>query len=122
MVMLGIFLGALSPIGYSQEEGAISYGMVKKHVKPGESTQVEILKLFGSPDNMVLKKGKETWVYDRFKVETSVSTESGYGTIILAGTKTSKMTTSTSVRNLTVIIEFTASGIVEDLSMRVGGY
>lgn len=105
-----------------EKESVLSYGMVKKNVLVGVSTQLEILKIFGSPDNMVLKKGKEVWIFDRFKVETNVSTESEYGTIIIAGRKSSKLTTSTTMKNITVIIEFGESGTVEDFSMRVGGY
>lgn len=96
--------------------------MVKKHIKVGNSTQEDVVKLFGSPDNMVMRKGKEIWIYDRFKVETNASSDSGYGTIILAGVSKRSATTSTSVKTITVIIDFNVEGIVEDLNMRVGGY
>lgn len=119
LISTGLAYSSDEPV---EKENALSYGMIKKHVKPGTTSQLDIVKLFGSPDNMMLKKGKETWIYDRFKVETSVSSESSYGSIIVAGSKSSKLTSSSIMRNITVIIEFNEDGIVEDLSMRVGGY
>lgn len=118
---------ALAGAAYANDESkekdsTLSYGMVKKNVQVGITTQLDVLKIFGSPDNMVLKKGKEVWIFDRFKVETKSSTESEYGTILIAGSKSSKSTTSSTMKNITVIIEFTESGTVEDFSMRVGGY
>ena len=100
----------------------LTYGMVKKNIKIGQSNQEDVVKLFGSPDNMVMRKNKEIWVYDRYRVETDTTTASGYGTIILAGGSQSSTTTSTRVKTITVIIDFTPAGVVEDLSMRVGGY
>lgn len=100
----------------------LTYGMVKKNIKVGQSTQEDVVKLFGSPDNMVMRKNKEIWVYDRYRVETDTTTASGYGTILLAGGSQTSTSTSTRIKTITVIIDFTPGGIVEDLSMRVGGY
>lgn len=100
----------------------LTYGMVKKNIKVGQSSQEDVVKLFGSPDNMVTRKNKEIWVYDRYRVETDTTTSSGYGTILLAGGSQSSTTTSTRIKTITVIIDFSPAGIVEDLSMRVGGY
>ena len=100
----------------------LTYGMVKKNIKVGQSTQEDVVKLFGSPDNMVMRRNKEIWVYDRYRVETDTTTASGYGTILLAGGSQSSTSTSTRVKTITVIIDFNPGGVVEDLSMRVGGY
>ena len=100
----------------------LTYGMVKKNIKIGQSTQEDVVKVFGSPDNMVMRRSKEIWIYDRFRVETDISTNSGYGTILLAGGSQSSTTSSTRVKTITVIIDFNSNGTVEDFSMRVGGY
>lgn len=114
---------ALSADTNAEPQGnTLTYGMVKKNIKVGQSTQEDVIKIFGSPDNMVMRKNKEIWVYDRYRVETDTSTASGYGTILLAGGSQSTTSTSTRVKTITVIIDFNASGIVEDFSMRVGGY
>lgn len=123
-LMLCAFHGSVmseEPDG-SLSESKLTYGMVKRNIKIGQSTQADVLKLFGSPDNMVMRKGREIWVYDRYRVETDSSTSSGYGTILLVGGSQSSTSTSTRVRTITVIFDFSNSGIVEDFSMRVGGY
>jgi len=124
---LAVFVGLQGPIWASDTDGGpspntLTYGMVKKNIKIGQSTQEDVVKLFGSPDNMVMRKSKEIWIYDRYRVETDTTTASGYGTIILAGGSKSSTTTSTRVKTITVIIDFSTSGVVEDFSMRVGGY
>jgi len=104
------------------ENGNITYGMVKKHIVIGKTSQEDIIKLFGSPDNMVMKKNKEIWIYDRFRVENSSSSSSGYGTLILLGGSSNTSNTSTHTKTITVIIDFDEESIVEDFNMRVGGY
>ena len=123
LILAGIQSAATAGNLEKEELGnTLTYGMVKKNIKVGQSNQEDVVKLFGSPDNMVMRKNKEIWVYDRYRVETDTRTASGYGTIILAGGSQSSTTTSTRVKTITVIIDFTPTGIVEDLSMRVGGY
>ena len=126
-LIIAIFIGLQGPICASETDGGpspstLTYGMVKKNIKIGQSTQEDVVRLFGSPDNMVMRKNKEIWIYDRYRVETDTSSVSGYGTIILAGGSKSSTTTSTRVKTITVIIDFNTAGVVEDFSMRVGGY
>jgi hypothetical protein len=71
---------------------------------------------------MVLKKSNEIWIYDRFRVETSNKSSSGYGTVILVGGNSSNSYSSTYTKTITLIIDFDENGIVEDFNMRVGGY
>ena len=103
-------------------DGNITYGMAKKYVVIGKTSQEDVIKLFGSPDNMVMKKNKEIWIYDRFRVESSSKSSSGYGTLILIGGSSRSSNTSTHTKTITVIIDFDEDGIVEDFNMRVGGY
>lgn len=113
--------GQTTPIK-NNESGNITYGMAKKHIVIGKTSQEDVIKLFGSPDNMVMKKNKEIWIYDRFRVESSSSSSSGYGTLILLGGSTNSSNTSTYTKTITIIIDFNETGIVEDFNMRVGGY
>ena len=127
LVMPLFFLVGYMQPAFSSEEGMVisdkmTYGMAKKHIKIGETTQADILKLFGSADNMVMNNGKETWVYDKFRVESESNSSSGYGTILLAGASSNKSSSSTHTRTLTVIVKFDKSGVVEDYNMREGGY
>jgi hypothetical protein len=106
----------------NNSESKISYGMAKKNIVVGKTSQEDVIKLFGSPDNMVLKSNKEIWIYDRFRVETSNKTSSGYGTVILLGRNSSNSHSSTYTKTITLIIDFEENGVVEDFNMRVGGY
>ncbi|OEU65789.1 MAG: hypothetical protein BA863_09985 [Desulfovibrio sp. S3730MH75] len=108
----------LQPSGGSE----ITYGVAKKNIVIGKTRQEDVIKLFGSPDNMIMRQGRELWIYDRFRVESSSESSSGYGTLILFGGSSRKSTVSTQTKTLTVILDFNKVGIVEDFSMRVGGY
>ena len=109
----------------NQKVQKISFEMMKKSIKIGSTTQEEIVKLFGSADNIIMKGNKEIWIYDRYKVESKSSSKSSfkYGTLILVGgnSRNSNSSSSTSIQTLTVIIDFT-NNIVTDLNMRKGGY
>lgn len=123
LLFFGAHLSVVAAEPTTEPQGnTLTYGMVKKNIKVGQSTQEDVIKLFGSPDNMVMRKNKEIWVYDRYRVETDTTTSSGYGTILLAGGGGSSTSTSTRVKTITVIIDFNSNSIVEDFSMRVGGY
>jgi len=71
---------------------------------------------------MILKDGKEMWIYDRFRVESESSSSSGYGTILIAGGSKTSSKNSSYIKTLTIIINFDSSSVVEDYNMRVGGY
>ncbi|MCW9045472.1 MAG: hypothetical protein OQK35_03980 [Alphaproteobacteria bacterium] len=117
----------------------LSYGMVKKLLKPNVTIQAEVLKHFGSPNNMTYQSnGNELWIYD--KVSTEVSTQSsgnqsGFGLGIvnsnagsaigaLAGSRqhNSETTSRSSLRTLTVIMEFNDKSVLKEVSARKGGY
>jgi len=44
---------------------AITPGAAKKHIKPGETTQAEVIEVFGTPNIITRKRGNEMWVYDK---------------------------------------------------------
>ncbi len=117
------------------EASVLSYGMVKKIIENGKTTQAEIVKYFGAPNNMTYTaNGDEMWVYDHVRTETTTSASRTGGGIIIgglvgpvaAGVGGSNAASSGShismTRTLTVIIEFNRAGIVQSHSARVGGY
>jgi len=132
ILILGLFTGCIShnnitssAIDSNNKTDKISFGMVKKYIKVGITTQEEVIKLFGSADNIIMQGKKEIWIYDRFKIETKSSSSSDfkYGTLILIGgsSKNNNSSSTTSIETLTVIIDFT-NNIVTDLNIRKGGY
>ncbi len=63
MIALGLLLVAG---GCSQARpSAITPGAAKKHIKPGETTQAEVIEVFGTPNIITRKHGTEMWVYDK---------------------------------------------------------
>lgn len=123
----------------SIQETSLSYGAIKKYLKIGVTTQADILKLFGSPNNMTTSSsGNEIWVYDKVRTELSTSAEKGTAGGIIgggigigsggvgaaAGGSKSKSTTNlvSTTNTLTVIMEFDEKNILIDYSARQGRY
>jgi len=123
-----------------QGGGDISYGAIKKNLKVGASTQADVIKKFGSPNNMTYQgKGRgELWIYDRIKTESMTQTEAASAGVAVGGvagtgsgaigasiggsSNRSATRASSSVRMLTVILEFDEGGTLIDISARQGGY
>jgi hypothetical protein len=50
----------------------LTYGMVKKYVVKGETTEEEVLRIFGAPNIITKRAGKlETWTYEKVSYDTS---------------------------------------------------
>lgn len=74
MIALGLLLIAG---GCSQARpSAITPGAAKKHIKPGETTQAEVIEVFGTPNIITRKHGTEMWVYDKV---SSKQTSAAFG-------------------------------------------
>jgi hypothetical protein len=125
-----IFLSILITGSFSQDKDVnislksseLTFGTAKKHIKPGVTKQEEIVSIFGSADNLVMRDGKETWIYDRLQVETSTSAEGNFINLLIIGANNRTSNVTTRTKNLTLIIKFDAKGIVEDFNVRSGGY
>ena len=109
-------------INVSLKSSELTFGTAKKNIKPGITKQEDIVSIFGSADNMIMRDGKETWIYDRLKVETSTSAECSFINLLIVGGSNRSSNVSSSTKNLTLIIKFDSKGIVEDFNVRSGGY
>ena len=98
--------------------GSLTAGMVKKSVIRGETTQTEVLEIFGPPDLLTHTAGAETWTYD--KTTYDFETTSSYFTVVLAGA--GKDTARSSSRSTMVIIYFDANEVVRDFRLSVVRY
>ena len=85
-------------------------GVVKSKGIKGETTQDEILKLFGSP-NLVSKNksNREVWSYNKMSVENKAGS-----TDFFAGQRASQ---STSSKSFDLIITFDENDVVADYSV-----
>lgn len=113
--------GCASSYGTKQgaaKESALTAGMTKKFIYPNKTTQTEILEIFGPPDLVTRKEGKEVWTYD--KISQDVSSSGGFVTILIAGySKSSGHSRNTSTM---LIIYFDKSEVVEDYKLSVSKF
>jgi outer membrane protein assembly factor BamE (lipoprotein component of BamABCDE complex) len=98
--------------------GAVTAGMVKKTVAKGETTQTEVLEIFGPPDLLTYKDGNEVWTYD--KTTYDIERTSGYFTVLLAGGDRKHVRSSS--RSTMVIIYFDENDVVRDFRLSVVRY
>jgi hypothetical protein len=96
----------------------VTAGMVKMSVTKGETTQTEVLEIFGPPDLLTYQDGTEVWTYDKTTYE--IERKSGYFTVLLAGSS-SKEVRSASVSSM-VIIYFDANEVVRDYRISIVKY
>jgi len=97
------------------QQANLTPGMAKTKIIKGQTSQDEILKVFGPPNIVTKNKsGNEVWTYDKVSVESSASEV--YGTILIAGIGSGR--SSTSARTFTLMIEFNDKDIVNDYSYR----
>lgn len=92
------------------EKSNLTMGVVKSRIIKGETTQDEILKLFGSP-NLVSKNksNREVWSYNKMSVEQKAGS-----TDFFAGQRASQ---SSSSRSFDLIVTFDEKDIVADYSV-----
>lgn len=118
LLLLVVLIGGCASV-QPTEKGNLTPGMAKTKIIKGQTTQNEILEVFGAPNIVTKNKsGNEVWTYDKASIETGTSDV--YGTIIIAGGVGSR--TSTSARTFTLMIEFDDKGIVKDYSYRSSAF
>lgn len=116
----------------------ISYGLIKRDLIIGESTQEDVVRKYGSPNNMVYSGKSEIWIYDQIFTESQLTFESNNSGITVGGIGTAgagligasagirnsqgKTRSTSAVKMLTVILEFDPKGLLKDVSARKGGY
>jgi hypothetical protein len=121
-----------TPNASPSQNDPLSYGAVTSTVNKGETTQEEIVRLFGPPNiTTVNASGEEVWVYDRISntSQQNGSSEARFNAFFglkATGDKeatananaTSAQTSTLSTRTLTVIVNFDSTKKVKDYSAR----
>ncbi len=92
----------------------LTIGTVKTKIVKGQTTQAEILTLFGSP-NLVTKnrENNEVWDYNKMSFESKVGKDGTW--LLLWGGSRAMATTTT--KSFDLIIEFDKTDIVKDYSV-----
>ena len=93
----------------------LTCGVVKSKIIKGETNQLEILEIFGSPNIVTKNKSNnEVWSYNRMRVN-----ERAKGTYVFY---TIKQSYSSSTTSFDLIISFTDDDIVSDYSVVSGKF
>ena len=101
------------------QQSNLTPGMVKTKIFKGQTTQNEIMQVFGAPNIVTKNKsGNEVWTYDKVSVESGSSDV--YATLFIIGGAGSR--SSTSARTFTLMIEFDDKDVVKDFSYRSSAF
>ena len=109
---------ASSKQGADARSGALTAGMVEMSLIKGQTTQTEVLEMFGPPDILSHRDGRDVWTYD--KTSYDIEQSSNYFTVIVVGGDRKK-TRSTSTSSM-VILYFDANEVVEDYRLNIVRY
>lgn len=96
-------------------ESNLTAGMAKKTIVKGQTSQAEVMEVFGPPDLVTHKDDMQVWTYD--KISQEIQTSGGYFTVLFAGMNGSK--TRSSNRSTMLIIYFDSRDVVSDYRMSV---
>lgn len=99
-----------SEAGQTYQKSNLTFGMIKKNIIKGETTQEEITRLFGAPNIMTKNKSEEeVWTYDKLSVSNS---EANANLLVIGGS-----TSSSTSRSMTLVITFDEKDIVKDYAV-----
>ena len=114
----------------STRNSELTHGNVQMNVRVGETTQAQVLDVFGAPNITTIdSSGQEVWTYQRAAtVEQSVSTR-GFWTILLMGEAAAAAGQSQETsgfeqtqRMITLIIKFGERDVVTDFRSRASEF
>ena len=96
------------------QQSNLTVGMVKATIVKGETTQAELLEVFGAP-NIITKNrvDDEVWHYSRMAVEST----SSVGNVLAIVFNSSKASSTTTTRSFDLIITFDENDVVKDYSV-----
>ena len=107
----------------SSKNSNLTQGNVQMNLQVGETTKVEVLENFGSP-NVTTRdaSGQEVWSYQRAAQVAQSTTSEGYWTIIFAGQSKKAAGFESSSRMITLIIKFDENDVVTDFRSRESNF
>jgi outer membrane protein assembly factor BamE (lipoprotein component of BamABCDE complex) len=126
---VGLFALALSSGSFASAASAgdntnpLTPGNVSLHLKIGQTTQAEVLEVFGAP-NIVTQDGQrqEVWSYQRHATVTRSQDDGAYFNVLIFGVGGAKASSEQTQRTMTLIIKFDANHMVSDFSSRASEF
>ena len=121
LLLSGCAVGGGAP--NNEEQNSLTHGNVQLHLKVGQTTQTEVIEVFGGPDIATIDgKGQEVWTYRR-TASVSRSVDSGGGFfLLLGGYSRNKSSSERTDRRMTLIIKFDDKKIVKDFKSRTSSF
>jgi outer membrane protein assembly factor BamE (lipoprotein component of BamABCDE complex) len=121
--MLALIGGCASTQPVTTRNSELTHGNVQMNLKVGETTQTEVLEVFGAP-NITSMDGssREVWTYQRHATVAQSQSRSGYFTIILAGGGRNSSSYEQTSRTMTLLIKFDESKVVSDFKSRTSNF
>lgn len=102
---------------------SLTHGNVQMNIRVGETTQAEILDVFGAPNITTIDgSGQEVWTYQRSATASQSSANDNYWTVLLLGGSRHASGFSSTSRMITLIIKFNDQKIVSDFSSRSSSF
>ena len=104
--------------GEQAEKSKLTPGMVKQHIIKGQTTQNELISLFGSPNIITNdKNGNEVWTYSKQSSSADSGSKGfGWSALVIGGSNASAYS-NTSTNTFDLVITFTKNNIVKDYSV-----
>lgn len=125
MAFLTIFLsGCVAPNQpLDNRNSELTQGNVQMNLQVGQTTKANVLEAFGSP-NITTRDGagREVWTYQRQAQVAQSSDQSGYWTVLLAGSSSRSSGFESSSRMTTLIIKFNENDVVDDFRSRTSNF
>lgn len=127
LLLTGILLVGCAPQAnlepVTTRNSELTHGNVQLNLKVGETTQAEVLEVFGAPNIATVdSQGREVWSYQRAaSAQQSASSQNAW-TIILAGGSNSVSGFESTSRMITLIIKFDDTNTVSDFRSRASNF
>ncbi len=122
LVCCGGVIGCSTPGNTIENDEKLTVAKAQREIKIGMSS-AEVVEVLGSP-NMVTTddQRRETWVYDRMSTQVDGSSSSKGVWLVIVGAGSSKSSTKSSQRTLTIIVKFDEHGKVRDFAYRSSSF
>jgi len=105
--LLNACIATTPAISQVAEKNKLTTGQVQLTLRKNQTTQTEVLEVFGSPNLVTVNSdGEEVWTYQKHASVSTASSSSVYGTIILFGASSNTSGLEQSSRTMTLIIKF----------------
>lgn len=112
-----------APAPVDQRNSALTSGNVSMNLKVGETTQAQVLEVFGAPNIVTMDGARNTvWSYQRHATVAQASGSSNYWTIVLTGGANQAAGFSETQRTITLIIKFDGNNVVSDFRSRTSDF